>query len=395
MEEKLVTPPIRTAILEDKTPARDWWLHWNALTLRANQSAAEIDQVETNVAELVANVDSLDQDIDRMLRAGTHATRIAMPAGPIGALWAETDRSNVLYQAQTVAGAMVWRYAAGVMYGTLAPDQRPADLGANDGGFEFRATDTDPANTGREWIWSGTAWVETSQVMYGTHASRPTPAAAPARCIYVEMDRGPMYQNQLGHWIYLAGIMWGTLAPDQRPTDLTSFDTGFTFRTNVPPAREFMWSGVGWVEITPPDVSGLTHPNVVTKVGATAGTLAEGGITDESSANSDRLHITAGGNVGIGTASAGTKFEVVGRITASGASEPYGLGLRFNPASPLIYIGANGAGGFSISSAAGTVLVTIDQTGRITLPLPGSSPGVGTKMLWYDPADGNRVKFSA
>lgn len=27
--------------------------------------------------------------------------------------------------------------------------------------------------------------------------------------------------------------------------------------------------------------------------------------------------------------------------------------------------------------------------------LPSSSPGAGTKMLWYDPSDGNRVKFAA
>jgi hypothetical protein len=42
----------------------------------------------------------------------------------------------------------------------------------------------------------------------------------------------------------------------------------------------------------------LTNPNVVTKVGA-AGEIVEGGITDESAGASNRVRITAAGNVGI------------------------------------------------------------------------------------------------
>jgi hypothetical protein len=137
------------------------------------------------------------------------------------------------------------------MYDTISPDHRPTDLGPNDAGFAFTATDPLASDTGRTFIWSGTEWVETSQVLYGTHANRPLTADAPARCIYVEADRGPLYQNQLGQWVYIAGTMWGTISPDQRPTDLGMFDAGFTFRTNVAPARQFIWSGTAWVEIAP------------------------------------------------------------------------------------------------------------------------------------------------
>jgi hypothetical protein len=31
----------------------------------------------------------------------------------------------------------------------------------------------------------------------------------------------------------------------------------------------------------------------------------------------------------------------------------------------------------------------------VVTSLPSSNPGAGTKQLWYDPADGNRVKFAA
>jgi hypothetical protein len=32
--------------------------------------------------------------------------------------------------------------------------------------------------------------------------------------------------------------------------------------------------------------------------------------------------------------------------------------------------------------------------GIVVFTLPASNPGAGTKQLWYDPADGNRVKFA-
>ena len=88
-------------------------------------------------------------------------------------------------------------------------------------------------------------------VLYGAQCadSAQAPADAPARCIYVEDDRGVIYQHQLAVWEYLAGTMWGTFSPDQRPTDLGVHDAGFTFRTTDEPPREFIWSQTAWVEI--------------------------------------------------------------------------------------------------------------------------------------------------
>jgi hypothetical protein len=180
--------------------------------------------------------------------SGVHADRPLPGDMPDGAIWVDADR-GVIYQNQ----GGNWQYIAGTMYGTLVPDQRPADLGAYDGGFEFRANDTDPAYRGRDFVWSGTAWVETTPVLYGPHADRPDATDAPARCLYVEQDRGSvLYQNQGSVWQYIAGIMYGTLVPDQRPTDLgPAADAGFQFRTNVDPAQAFTWSGTEWIETTP------------------------------------------------------------------------------------------------------------------------------------------------
>jgi hypothetical protein len=167
IEEKLVTPPIRSALMEEKepnanTPARDWWLHWNSVTLRGNQNAADIDALEAQAAELASGIAALDDEVSHMLRPGTHAARLAAAPDPIGALWMETDRNNVVYQAQTVAGSPAWVYVTGTMWGTFSPDQRPADLGGNDAGFDFRTT----VAPSREFRWSGSAWVEIGSGYY-------------------------------------------------------------------------------------------------------------------------------------------------------------------------------------------------------------------------------------
>jgi hypothetical protein len=86
---------------------------------------------------------------------GTHRERGGTPASslPIGSTFTETDRGNVVYIVCTIAGANAWVYYSGSMRGTLSPDQKPTDLGTNDAGFLFFATDF--AHTYR---WNGSAW---------------------------------------------------------------------------------------------------------------------------------------------------------------------------------------------------------------------------------------------
>ena len=385
--EAIVIPPYRTALLtENGVPllrlngkpnddgritlqtTRDWWIYWKNLADLANSNSKLVTQ-------------------------GTHADRPIASDMPDGAVYIESDR-GAIYQNQNG----VWQYIAGTMWGTLSPDQRPTDLGVNDAGFEFRSVDPNPLLTAREFLWSQSEWIEITPVLYGTHAQRPPGVSAPARCLYVETDRGNViYQNQNGTWHYLAGTMFGTLVPDQRPTDLGVNDVGFDFRTSVPPPRQFIWSQTAWVETTP--VTGavnLTHPNVVTKVGSTAGQIVEGGITDLSAANSDRIHITAGGAVGIGVPDPFSNLEVLGRTTASANNEAYSFAVRYNRSAQPFYIGVNVSGLFQISDAGGAARFTMDSTGgAIAMPnLTNVNPGAGTKRLWYDPADGNRVKYA-
>jgi hypothetical protein len=213
-------PPDGRIVLET---AREWWRFWAAL---ADLGKAGL----------------------QLLTFGSHSTRPQASDMPNGAIYVESDRSGVIYQNQ----GGDWHFLAGTMWGTLNPDERPTDLGVNDAGFDFRSTDSNPVYTQREYIWSGTAWIETTIVQYGPHTARPTSANAPVRALYVETDRSEvLYQNQPPAWHFIAGTMWGTLVPDQRPTDLGVNDAGFAFRGTDAP-RSFIWSGTAWVETTPP-----------------------------------------------------------------------------------------------------------------------------------------------
>lgn len=85
------------------------------------------------------------------LIADIHANKVRYPATAYPNGWYyETDRT-VLYG--SISGQ--WRYVAGTMYGTLAPDTKPIDLDVLDTGFLFRAGDYEHA-----YVWQGipTAW---------------------------------------------------------------------------------------------------------------------------------------------------------------------------------------------------------------------------------------------
>lgn len=104
----------------------------------------------------------------------THAQRLTNPDYDPeelaeGTMFWETDRT-VLYMVRTVNGTKVWQYRLGRMRGSFSPDERPTDLGANDTGFLFHASDL-----GRTFRWSGTAWdneMELGVILEESHANR-------------------------------------------------------------------------------------------------------------------------------------------------------------------------------------------------------------------------------
>jgi hypothetical protein len=87
--------------------------------------------------------------------AGPHSRRLTMPAGSydLGTLFWETDRLH-WYGVVEDGGGRAWRVVGGELAGTIhSPDEKPSDLGADDAGFCFYASDFV-----RRYRWSGTAW---------------------------------------------------------------------------------------------------------------------------------------------------------------------------------------------------------------------------------------------
>lgn len=82
---------------------------------------------------------------------GTHAERLATNPGsiPDGAFFIEKDR-GAIYQSRFVGAAQAWVLVAGFMTGLLGA--RPRDLGTNDVGFFYSATDA------LDYRWNGVAW---------------------------------------------------------------------------------------------------------------------------------------------------------------------------------------------------------------------------------------------
>ena len=108
------------------------------------------------------------------------------------------------------------------------------------------------------------------------------------------------------------------------------------------------------------------------------------------------LFVKDGGNVGIGTASPSERLELSGgsrnflRVDDS-ASNVWNF---FGSESGAGYVGTKSNHALHIQT--GNVnRMTVSTGGAITIPyLPAANPGAGTKQLFYDPADGNRVKFA-
>lgn len=168
----------------------------------------------------------------------THANRLAnFPAStyPIAILFYETDRT-VFYENDGTFGSSNWTYKLGTMRGTLAVDQRPSDLGANDAGFLFFGTDWHIT-----YRWSGTTW------------------------------------------IYYDGVYEDVAA--NRPAGLGSADKGFLFISTDTLLLEY-WNGAAWLVISP---AGVTSIDGMT--GAITFTSSNSGV------GGPRLSGSAGGGV--------------------------------------------------------------------------------------------------
>jgi hypothetical protein len=111
-----------------------------------------------------------------------------------------------------------------------------------------------------------------------------------------------------------------------------------------------------------------------------------------------------GGNVGVATANpqallhvSGAANELGGIAISTQGEEANRYALYRRSDGSLTFRGYQGVfTGYSFRSSSDGEVFRISDNGQITIPfLPSGNPGAGTKQLWYDPADGNRVKYAA
>lgn len=90
-----------------------------------------------------------------------------------------------------------------------------------------------------------------AKVICDTHANRANyDPNAYDRWLYYETnstysDRQCLYIATAGYWIYVCGVMLGSLSPNQKPTDLGGPDIGFLFYA-ADYEQLYRWNGTAW-----------------------------------------------------------------------------------------------------------------------------------------------------
>lgn len=107
----------------------------------------------------------------------------------------------------------------------------------------------------------------------------------------------------------------------------------------------------------------------------------------------ERMRIAGNGDVGIGLPKGAAPLT---RLDVAAGGADYVMALRNGPATNRLYFQVQANGTFTLQNNSFQSMFTISPAGAVTFyGLPSTNPGAGSKQMWYDPADGNRVKFAA
>jgi hypothetical protein len=212
-----------------------------------NPLHAKVSDIEILLATLL---ESQNGRPGSRIIADTHANKIKYPAGSYPNGWYyETDRT-VLYASINTE----WKYVAGTMYGTLAPDTKPTDLGVLDTGFLFRAGDYEHA-----YVWQG----------------------IPAAWRFAPGDPGSRYIVGAGNWTAPTGGLWALC---DTTIVATAMDDGSLANVQTPELNTLAFLVGGAAET-------FARPATTPTVGAGAKTETENAHTH----NTPIINTTTGG----------------------------------------------------------------------------------------------------
>lgn len=101
----------------------------------------------------------------------------------------------------------------------------------------------------------------------GTYANRPAATDVDDGSTYYATDQGVTYLAISGVWIYMSGVMRGTINPNLKPT-LALADAGFVFYS-TDFQHTYRWTGAAWEYAPGDDGSGfITHFAVAPRTGS-------------------------------------------------------------------------------------------------------------------------------
>lgn len=113
---------------------------------------------------------------------------------------------------------------------------------------------------------------------------------------------------------------------------------------------------------------------------ASLSVITTAGVVGGANASADDFLIQENGNAGLTIL---TPSNAIGQIAFADAERTNSGGIRYDHTPDRMYFYADA-----------TNQLTLGAAGYIAIPwLPSTPPSAGSKRLWYDPADGNRIKY--
>jgi hypothetical protein len=122
-----------------------------------------------------------------------------------------------------------------------------------------------------------------------------------------------------------------------------------------------------------------------------AGQINAGTISVALTLTATTIDVTSGG---IQIQLDGTNYVLITNSGSSIWAQHHYAYFRVQRASDPFWYGQLSLATLTLSSSGGANTAILTPTGLEITGLSSSSPGAGSKGFWYDPADGNRVKFA-
>jgi hypothetical protein len=203
--------------------------------------------------------------------------------------------------------------------------------------------------------------------------SQRGPAGSSSGQYFIAMDRGYVaWVSDGSYWRFVYGTQRGTIAPDQRPTGLTTYDLGYRFHS-TDTDQIYVWTGSTWAYDIP-DATTSVRGLVSTGTQSVAGDKTFTGSVGVGASPSFKLDVNqSGGGVPLRVVAASVTAGT--RMDSAAGSPPenrnWFVGSNKDIYGDFVIRTSSALGGDPIAS--GVNRIYIDPSGNITFPVMGTA----------------------